>query len=110
MVRMVFEDSEVWVEEDGIYYDADPRHIDLIAESLNITAANSVCSPGVKNPDPDSEPDLKVDNDSGVSMVDGDSKVKSLSCASADCGWGDARNLPELLCAITGDSPKLSRQ
>ena len=41
--------------ESGIEYEADPRHVDLISESLGITAANSVCSPGVKNPDPSQE-------------------------------------------------------
>ena len=33
--------------------EADPRHVDLLAGSLGLTAANSVTTPNVKNPQPD---------------------------------------------------------
>ena len=34
-------------------YEADPRHVDLLAGALGLTAANSVTTPGVKDPEPD---------------------------------------------------------
>ena len=84
----------VRIEKDGLHYEADPRHIDMIAESLNITAANSVCTPGIKNADPSTEPESKAED----------------SVASSSNGWGDAQNLSELLCAPTGDERKPKRQ
>ena len=95
----------VRIEEDGLYYEADPRHIDLIAESLNITAADSVCTPGLNNSSPDSESDSKSEDDANAAKDDGDSDLDPLSM-SVDCGWGEARNLPELLCAMTCDYPQ----
>ena len=40
----------VRVTDRGLAYEADPRHVDLIAESLKITNAKSAASPGIKNP------------------------------------------------------------
>ena len=37
--------------EHGLEYEANPRHVDLVAESLEITNAKSAASPGIKNPD-----------------------------------------------------------
>ena len=45
----------VRITKDGLKYEADPRHVELIAESLEITDCKPVCSPGVKNPDPELE-------------------------------------------------------
>ena len=45
----------VRVDEKGLFYEADPRHVDLIAESMGITTANSVVTPGVKNGDSELE-------------------------------------------------------
>ena len=84
----------VRIEEDGLHYEADPRHIDMIAESLNITAANSVCTPGIKNADPSTEPESKAED-----------SVANASSATSN-GWEDAQNLSELLCALTGDEQK----
>ena len=52
----------VRVDNKGLYYEADPRHVDLLAESLGITIANSVCSPGVNHPDVVREPESKADD------------------------------------------------
>ena len=38
----------------GLTYEADPRHVDLLSSSLGLTSANSVATPGVKDPNPDS--------------------------------------------------------
>ena len=43
----------VAVNEQGVNYEADTRHVELIAHSLRITEANAVATPGVKDPDPD---------------------------------------------------------
>ena len=92
----------VRIEGDALYYEADPRHVDLMAESLNIEAANSVCTPGIKSTDPDTEPKSK----SGDVPED----TNHISDDAANClDWSDAHNLPELLCAITGDSGKEKR-
>ena len=79
-------------------------HIDVIAESFNITSANSVCTPGMKTPDPNTEPEDKTEN-----AIDNNSTVSALALASNGCGWECAQHSPELLCAITGDENKLSR-
>ena len=33
----------------GLTYEADPRHVDLLAESMSMTSANAVGTPGVKD-------------------------------------------------------------
>ena len=43
----------VTLTKEGLVYEADPRHVDLLANSLGLTAANSVLTPGVKDPIPD---------------------------------------------------------
>ena len=43
----------VEVKEDGINYESDPRHVDILLKSLGLTSANSVLTPGVKEPSPD---------------------------------------------------------
>ena len=41
------------VAADGLEHEADPRHVELLAGSMNMTAANSVKTPAVKDPVPD---------------------------------------------------------
>ena len=45
----------------GLEYEADPRHVELMVESLGLKDGKSVVSPGVKNPDPATETLDKVD-------------------------------------------------
>ena len=42
----------VRVTERGLEYEADPRHVDLIVQSLNLEKSKPVATPGTKNPDP----------------------------------------------------------
>ena len=49
----------VRVTERGLEYEADPRHVDPIAESLEITKAKPAASPGIKNPDDSTECEFK---------------------------------------------------
>ena len=43
----------VTLTKDGLVYEGDPRHVDLLAGSLGLSASNSVLTPGVKDPNPD---------------------------------------------------------
>lgn len=43
----------VRVSADGLEYEADPRHVELLAGSMNLNATNSVKTTGVKDPVPD---------------------------------------------------------
>ena len=52
----------VRIEKDGLYYESDPRHVEMIAEPLKISAANSVSSPGVKSADAETETQTKSDD------------------------------------------------
>ena len=45
----------VTLTEEGLIYEADPRHVDLLSQSLGLGAANAVLTPGVKDPTPDYE-------------------------------------------------------
>ena len=38
----------VEIHKDGVHYEADPRHVDLLTNSLGLTNANSVLTPGIK--------------------------------------------------------------
>ena len=103
-------DRIVRVDDKGLYYKADPRHVDLLAEALGITIANSVCSPGVENPDVAREPESKAENtpsglDSSTMQVSGD-KVKSAVTAHAthqSLKPSERQHLHELLCALADD-------
>ena len=43
----------VTLTPEGLIYEADPRHVDLLGQSLGLSASNSVLTPGVKDPTPD---------------------------------------------------------
>ena len=49
------------ITDHGLEYEADPRHVELMVESLGLRDGKSVVSPGVKNPDPAIETLDKVD-------------------------------------------------
>ena len=49
------------VTERGLEYEASPRHVDLIAESLGTTNAKPAASPEIKNPDASTECKTKED-------------------------------------------------
>ena len=43
----------VGVAANGLEYEANPRHVELLENSMNVTAADYVKTPGVKDPVPD---------------------------------------------------------
>lgn len=43
----------ITLSEDGLIYEADPRHIDILMNSLNLAESNAVTSLGVKPSDRD---------------------------------------------------------
>ena len=63
--------------KDGLVYEADPRHVDLLSGSLGLTDANSVLTPGVKDPEPDYQAE-KTHEDEHDSMKDQEEKVQAL--------------------------------
>ena len=42
-------------QEDGLTYEADPRHIDLLASSMGLSTSHAVATPGTKEPEADYE-------------------------------------------------------
>lgn len=66
----------VRITEQGLEYEADPRHVDLITQSLNLQHSKSVATPGVKNPDPGIEAEKCTGDDD-----DGPKDILDLFCA-----------------------------
>ena len=62
---------------EGLVYEADPRHVDLLASSLGLTSANSVSTPGVKDPNPDYE--AQKENEPDRIDMDGTLPTESIS-------------------------------
>ena len=53
---------------EGVMYEADPRHTDILVNSLGLSAANATVTPGVKEHEAD--PDVQKSNESDeVPMV-----------------------------------------
>ena len=40
---------------EGLTYESDPRHVDLLASSMGLTIGNAVSTPGTKEPNADYE-------------------------------------------------------
>ena len=84
----------VRVNEHGLEYEADPRHVELIAESLELGGCKPVGTPGVKNHSPELEPQKNEDaNNFSTEAIDG---------SATD---GDICNLSDLYMALTSDNP-----
>ena len=74
----------VGVTPDGLTYEADPRHTDLLSESLSLTEAKAVATPGSKDPEPDYDM-VKTDESSAVIDLSdevGDSKINNIVFSS----------------------------
>ena len=54
------------ITPDGVEYEADPRHVELLTSSMGLTSANAVKTPGTKDPDPrfidDKGPDVPCES------------------------------------------------
>ena len=73
---------------EGLTYEADPRHVDLLASSMNLDASKGVGTPGVKDPvadyaaaatkhnEPLVEPRIEPSEDGGAINYVGDSDVQ----------------------------------
>ena len=68
----------VTLTKDGLMYEADPRHVDLLASSLGLTAANAVLTPGVKDPNPDYNAS-KANEEIPASKISPEEHVRSLA-------------------------------
>ena len=77
---------------EGLTYEADPRHCDLLMSSLNLTEANSVSSPGVKPSDRD-DMAVKVNeiDVATLSHENPDAAIAAILC-DQDLAW--SKNMP----------------
>ena len=60
----------VTITKDGLTYEADPRHADIMMASMGLTSANAALTPGVKEPEADYESD-KRDEATATTFLDG---------------------------------------
>ena len=81
----------VRVTSSGLEYEADPRHVELISESLELTDCKPVVSPGVKNHEPELE-SKKSEDSTNFSM-------------KADNGMSD---IIDVYMALTSDNPRVA--
>ena len=54
----------------GLTYEADPRHADLLAQSMTLTDANSVATPGVKDPQAEYQLDKRDEISPVIQLAD----------------------------------------
>ena len=57
----------VRVTEDGLRYEADPRHAEMLIKAFDLSEAKSVVTPGIKVHDENADPD-KVDSDAAAEI------------------------------------------
>ena len=71
--------------EHGLRYEADPRHVELLARSLNLEQCNHMLTPGVKVPFDEADANANVDDlnnyvaDTGVNVLKHRSPIVRLS-------------------------------
>ena len=64
----------VRINKSGLQYEADPRHVELLAKSMGLGDCKPVATPGIKKPFEDAALDLPVDDDTlPISSMDVDS-------------------------------------
>ena len=82
----------VTLTPEGLTYEADPRHVDLLSSSLGLTSANAVATPGVKDPNPDY--DAEKQNESDRIDLDGTVPAESNAVVAAlHVGGNSARTV-----------------
>jgi hypothetical protein len=89
----------VRVTSEGLEYEADPRHVDLIVESLELADSRPVVTPGVKNSIPEIEAQKTSELASSTTVHVSDSHSHEPETAT-----GYPENLLDILCAITSDN------
>ena len=79
------------VTDAGLEYEVDPRHVELLVESLAIANASPINSPGLKAPDPSVENPEKI-NEPATTMVDAHlpEEVKGSTTPTGDVSRPDA--------------------
>ena len=55
---------------EGLIYEADPRHVDLLTDAFNLQKSNGVLTPGIKPPDADGEATKSAEDEQGHSIGD----------------------------------------
>ena len=106
----------VRVTDRGLEYEPDPRHVDLIAESLEITNAKSAASPGIKNPDASTECESKESEpqcDRSAVIDPGHSPDSSVSSAATMQGGASTGLEPknnDTIASLDGARSMMQRQ
>ena len=94
----------VRIDDNGLRYEADPRHVELLARSLNLEQCRHVVTPGVKEPYDEEAPTISDDNlDDHV--LDG--SVNSIRTGSRTVRFSDVvefHDVPNQL-GVYGSSP-----
>ena len=73
------------VDQDGVTYEADPRHTDLLLSSLNMADCTGAATPGVKPLDRD-EHAIKLDESSQALLeMDPDNAIAATCRGPAEC-------------------------
>ena len=80
----------ITLTDHGIQFEADPRHVDLLASSMGLSQSNSVSTPGIKDPDPDYDL-VKNDESKNLPLSAKDalpsSSIDGQITGSAECLW-----------------------
>ena len=99
------------LEEDGLSYEADPRHVDLLSHSLGLQNCASVKTPGVKPADTENEAPKGEEGEVFGEVIDVHGNVYSLTppdsnekIAAVTAARGTASSQPCLL--YTSPSPR----
>ena len=93
----------VRITDEGLEYEADPRHVDLISESLELVESNKAVTPGVKNIDPNTEGEKDLTDPIPCGLTAGDLTTTS-DQSLEPC---DPQNIGELFAALTSDNELL---
>ena len=59
----------VRIDSNGLHYEADPRHVELLAKSLGLEECKTVVTPGVKRPFEDDTMNLVLNDDMSTTSL-----------------------------------------
>jgi hypothetical protein len=87
----------VSVNTQGLTYEADPRHTDLLMSSLSLTSANASATPGVKPHDRD-DLAVKLDESESIGQIDHDAAIAAI-CSDNENGMHKCNSRSNDLCS-----------
>ena len=87
----------VSVNTQGLTYEADPRHTDILMSSLSLTSANASATPGVKPHDRD-DLAVKIDESESIGQIDHDAAIAAI-CSDSENGMHKCNSRSNDLCS-----------